>query len=288
MPVSTFTQPNFTTQDAASYKANLDAAAAALYQLAGGFIAHEASTPNMTIVVEPGRLSLPTTGGLIFTTGQQTSSTISPPTTNPRIDLAVIDSTSGILSIIEGTEDADPIIPDFALNQLPICKIALSVGQSSITNADITDQRLHVLSPRGRGALVYNTAVQSIPNNTLTTVDWSDEEYDSENIHEASTSPHILLVPTGVRAVRVAANIEFIGNATGRREAYIYKNGAPDYGMPCAIVPAVNGAETIINLSSSTIQVEGGDIFYVRVLQDSGGALDLNYQKSWFSMGIVL
>jgi hypothetical protein len=40
-----------------------------------------------------------------------------------------------------------------------------------------------------RGALINSTANQAIPHDTLTTINWSTETYDTDNIHECVTHP---------------------------------------------------------------------------------------------------
>jgi hypothetical protein len=71
----------------------------------------------------------------------QTTATITAPTTDPRIDRVVIDDTTGTVSVITGTEAASPTPPALTAGKLPIAQVALVVSQTTIVNADITDER---------------------------------------------------------------------------------------------------------------------------------------------------
>ena len=72
------------------------------------------------------------------------------PTTNPRIDRIVIDPTTGVASIVAGTEAASPSPPAVPAGKQPVTKVPLSVGQTSIANSNITDER-NFTSPKMAG-----------------------------------------------------------------------------------------------------------------------------------------
>lgn len=102
------------------------------------FAPHEASTPNMTVLVDAGRLF----ANKVHTVQtQQTTAAFTAPTTNPRIDRIVIDDVTGVISVIAGTEAASPVAPDFVNGVLPIAQVLLATSTTEITNADITDER---------------------------------------------------------------------------------------------------------------------------------------------------
>ena len=56
MGVSTFTQPDYTSQTGSAYKANLDAAAQVHQGLAGLFAAHQETVAAMIVRVDAGRI----------------------------------------------------------------------------------------------------------------------------------------------------------------------------------------------------------------------------------------
>lgn len=93
---------------------------------------------TMTVIVDVGAvfyngaLSEKTTQTLTFTA----------PTTNPRIDRIALDPATGVVSKVAGTESANPSPPAIPAGKTPLAQVALSVGQTAITNSNITDERV--------------------------------------------------------------------------------------------------------------------------------------------------
>lgn len=103
----------------------------------GGFLLpHEQATPDLTLKVEAGVCYVGNTR-VIFATGNSPSFTA--PTTNPRIDLLVIDS-AGVLSRVVGTEAATPAVPAYPNDKLVICEVFNRVGQTTIRDTDTAGQ----------------------------------------------------------------------------------------------------------------------------------------------------
>ncbi len=138
MTVATRDQPDVTNQDPSEYVAAIDATTAVDGQIGGQFAPHEAATPNMTVLVDAGILR---TGVVLVSKTQQTTTTITAPTTNPRIDRIVIDSTDGTVSVITGTEAASPTAPNLTNTKIPIAQVLLQTSTTQITNSIITDER---------------------------------------------------------------------------------------------------------------------------------------------------
>lgn len=144
MGVATFNQNNFTTDDPTTYKGKLDGNTAVLAGIADDFAPHQAATPNMTVVTDAGGVMV---NGNLVTQAQQTTSTITAPASNPRIDRVVIDAASGAVSVVTGTEAASPTPPAIPAGKLPVAQVSLSVGQNSIVNANLTDERTAYYAP---------------------------------------------------------------------------------------------------------------------------------------------
>lgn len=102
------------------------------------FGAHEQSMPDMTVRLEAGGLLV---GGSYTAVAAQSTSAISAPSTNPRIDRIVIDEETGAVSIVAGTEAASPSAPAVPSGKIPVAQVALTVGMAGIFNTDITDER---------------------------------------------------------------------------------------------------------------------------------------------------
>lgn len=135
--------PDFTTQDAATYKANIDEAVTIHDQVSGAFTAYEAATPDMTVVLNAGVVQ---NGITVTAIAAQTTSTITAPVTDPRIDRIAIDNVTGVYSIIAGTEAASPVAPALTAGNVAIAQVLLQTSSTSITNSMITDERA-VYSP---------------------------------------------------------------------------------------------------------------------------------------------
>ena len=145
---ATPTLPDFTSQTASVYKANIDAGFAVADRLAWAFAPHEQDVgspqPDMTVRLDAGALFDGTT---LTEVSAQSTGTITAPTTNPRIDRVVIDESTGAVSVIAGTEAPSPSAPAITAGKLPIARVALVVSQTSIDNADITDERQAQVKP---------------------------------------------------------------------------------------------------------------------------------------------
>lgn len=148
MPTATFTQPDCTTQEAAAYKASIDAATRVMSGVAAQFAAHEAATPDMTVVVDAGSLMV---AGTLVAQAAQTTAAFVAPVTHPRIDRIVIDQLTGVAEIVAGTEAAEPVAPDVPAGKLPIAQVALATDTTAITNSLITDERALIVAPSSGG-----------------------------------------------------------------------------------------------------------------------------------------
>lgn len=137
---ATFKQTNFTTDDPATYKGSIDANFAVLAFIGGAFAPHQAATPNMTVAVDAGKMFV---NGALVSQAAQTTGTITAPTTNPRIDRVVIDEITCAVSVVAGTESPSPTPPAIPSGKRPVAQVTLSVGQTQIINANITDERCY-------------------------------------------------------------------------------------------------------------------------------------------------
>lgn len=97
------------------------------------WFAHAQATPAMTVKIRRGLGYVGAT--LVEKTSETTSSALTAPTTNPRIDLLTMDS-AGTLAWTAGTEAASPSPPTHPTDKLPICEVYLRVGSTGIYNTD--------------------------------------------------------------------------------------------------------------------------------------------------------
>ncbi|MCK9622200.1 MAG: phage tail protein [Methylobacter sp.] len=144
--------------------------------LTGAFAVTQQATPNMTAHILAGSIF---DGTDSISIAAQNTGTITAPTTNPRIDRVVISQTDATFLVIAGTEAATPAAPAITAGYFPCAQILLSVGDTAITTAMITDERsgftltpVVIPSPAAATALTYSasiTADYSVDNSfTLT------------------------------------------------------------------------------------------------------------------------
>ncbi len=104
----------------------------------GPFLVNANSTPNMTVVVSAGTIQV---GNVVVAKTSQTTSTITAPSSHPRIDRVVVDMVSGVASVITGTESVSPSAPAVPYGKYACAQILLQTTTTAITQSLITDER---------------------------------------------------------------------------------------------------------------------------------------------------
>lgn len=115
---------------------------ASLLSFTSRFLVESLPTPEMKVYVHAGTLPL---SNSFLVRAAQTSATITKPTTNPRLDLVVVDKTTGDVSIVSGTENAAPVEPALPNGKNKVAVIHLSPNMSAITNDAIVQVREQLL-----------------------------------------------------------------------------------------------------------------------------------------------
>jgi len=139
--------------------------------------------------------------------------------------------------------------------------------------------------PSFRGCLVKRSSNISLLTSTNTVIDFDQEDYDTDNIHDNSTNNERLTVPTGVSKVRVTATIHFFPVEGGFRSLTIRKNGT--YPYPVADIRNAIYTSMYIPLSSPVIPVTAGDYFDLVTNQNSGSTVILDKDYIRFGMEII-
>lgn len=139
MAVSTFITPDPSTQAVDQYLSVLDGDIAVLARLGAAFAPHQSEPASLRIVVDAGAML---NAGALFEIGSQTTSAITPPSSNARIDRIVIDRVAGVATVITGTESTTPVPPQMPMGSIPVARIMLFPGVTTITNSTIFDERV--------------------------------------------------------------------------------------------------------------------------------------------------
>jgi len=147
MTVATKTIPNYTTQSAAQYKANIDGAVSVHDVVAGAFAAHEmdvgSPAPDLTVRIDAGRIRYNT--AVLEVAAQTVTGFTVPSAGQERYDRVVIDTQTGVASRIAGTASTGspsaglPDIP--GAGYAPCCYVRLTSSTAVITNSMIVDER---------------------------------------------------------------------------------------------------------------------------------------------------
>lgn len=147
-----------------------------------------------------------------------------------------------------------------------------------------------------RGALAFGNSNQSTANTVELTVLLDSEAYDTDTVHSTSVNTSRLTVPSGVTKIRLTAQIQFAGNSTGvTRRLRITKNGGGggidanrDTYLPVIEAAAAGTPDPLgIQIVTGVIETVATDFFEMKVLQNSGGALNLLADMYWFEMEIL-
>lgn len=115
----------------------------------------------------------------------------------------------------------------------------------------------------------YRSATQSIPDITLTKVQFNNEEWDTANCYDSTTNYRF--TPNVAGYYQVEACIEYAGASTGVRLATIYKNGVrhkDGNSFPANGNGVLVKASAIIYFNGTTDYIE------CYAYQSSGGALN--------------
>ena len=198
MPVATFLQTDFTTQDSSTYKAAIDGNINVLARLAAAFAPSQQATPNMTVAIGAGAVMV---WGNVVPVAAQSTAVIAAPVTNPRIDRVVIDAGTGVIATVLGAESATPTAPAIPAGFLPIAQVLLAPGTTSITNAMITDERISGnLQPAGSVRVLAQNAVSLSFIAVAATFTGAAYANNGGNVQLSSTGAHGLTATPAVGA----------------------------------------------------------------------------------------
>lgn len=161
------------------------------------------ATPNMTVAVKAFSIS-----DIAYAGGN--TPTITAPSTNPRIDLVVIDK-NGLLAVRTGSEAVTPLVPALVAGDLPLAKITLTVGMVSIPNTSIATYELG-----------YRTTSTGITGITASENLFADRYLESSGSNTVRNVVPFNIATGGVNTV----NTNLAHNGTRIKAKYFQKQGA--------------------------------------------------------------
>lgn len=154
-----------------------------------------------------------------------------------------------------------------------------TVGQL-VSADDLNPQfsgNMEFLKAAKRFRIYRGSTDQSLPNNTLTAIQFNAEEADPWDGHSNSSNASRWTCPAALAGVwRIYGQVEFDASATGARRLELHKNGT------AAIVKPTFVATSGVSVASirGTVSLVAGDYVELKALQSSGGALDADLGAS--------
>jgi len=131
------------------------------------------------------------------------------------------------------------------------------------------------------GALVSISAPVTLPASTSTIIDWDQEEYDTDNIHDISINPSRLTVPIGASYAKIITYV-YIPIVIDHALRF-YKNTSLTWiGYP--YMRSTTGSEQSLGtVTTPWVSVVPGDYFSLQII--NWDAVPQNLQTtSWLSM----
>lgn len=250
--------PNFTSQDATTYKTAIDTTAADHESRIG---TAEGDITNL----QSGKLDasrFPNVNADVPTSDEELSGL-----NGLTASRAVVTDATGIVSVSPTT--------------------LLQISYLSSVTSNVQTQ-LNGKAPEFSGALIYLTSDQSISNATFQSLTFHAESYDSNNFFSGA-SPTRLTVPSGATKIRLNGEVGFQTNASGDRVVSVRKNGSTaNYpGHPGLSWASSNIPDYKRQFSSGPLAVSGGDYFELWLYQSSGVALNARSDTCWFSIEVL-
>ena len=124
-------------------------------------------------------------------------------------------------------------------------------------------------TPTASGCQLRKSADQNITNNTLTTLTFDAEDFDTNSYHSLVTNTERITVPsTGYYLVNL--QVMFATNTSGYRQIGLFKNGTR---LNYQNAFATNGSTEAINVFNLMLSLTASDYLEIKVIQNSGGGV---------------
>lgn len=122
------------------------------------------------------------------------------------------------------------------------------------------------------------TSAQAIATATATAISFGAESFDTGSMHDNSTNPTRITIPTGGSGVYVFnGQVQFAADATGYRDVMIYKNGS--LVAKHRQIAASGSLTSDINVSFIDT-ANANDYYELYVYQNSGSDVDVNFGEN--------
>jgi hypothetical protein len=136
-----------------------------------------------------------------------------------------------------------------------------------------------------KGCRLFNSATQSIPNNTATAINYGSESFDTDNFHSTSTNTSRITIPAGLGGkYSVFAIVEWPANTNGSREIQIRIDGVV---AGQTIVDYQNfSSGAFYQKTAGILDIVAGSYIEVFCLQSSGTSLSVALSQSYCQFSV--
>ena len=162
------------------------------------------------------------------------------------------------------------VMAEDALDKFPI--------RSTTTPGAGKERHIHDLGKHPGGVIsarVHNSANISLSNNTMTTLTFDSERFDTDTIHSTSTNTGRLTTKTAGKYL-ISATVQFATNTTGKRILRLRVNGSTLIADTAITASGDSRDATITTLWD----LAADDYVELQALQDSGGALNVEAESN--------
>ena len=155
-----YTRPDYTSQSESTWRANADNADAMNERGAGKYFnPQQQDSADMTIRLQAGEIF---SDGSRLEVAAQNTGTITAPTANSRIDLVVVDQSTGGATIVTGTSATAPTAPAIPTGKFPVALVTTYSTSTSIIDTMIEDIRgPFFIAPDPGTGLAWSDAINS-------------------------------------------------------------------------------------------------------------------------------
>lgn len=144
------------------------------------------------------------------------------------------------------------------------------------------DSTQFIDSPTQPRCVAYYTSTYSINSTNETVLPLDTDEVDVGGLHDPSVNNTRITIPVGGDGFYlISGHATFAPNATGRRIAYLKKNGIGGYLRAVDLTPSAT-VQTVVEISTM-VNLVAGDYIEISAYQDSGGALNTGSAARYFS-----
>jgi len=125
------------------------------------------------------------------------------------------------------------------------------------------------------GVSLYNSTTVSAANNTVTTMTFDSELFDTDAYHSTATNTSRITIPAGKAGYYLLyGQITFLASSTGVRQAQLHKNGSASE----LTIDALPNSASAVNDNPQVTSIQYlavADYIEIKGFQTSGGALNM-------------